>query len=219
MSASAVFVAARSGRKAGPGPDILPVRAAVSRRWTGGPMRFRTASAFAAGLVALAGCAAPESAGSAAVLAKADGWRASATPGDSFAVLEVAYDRATAEALWDENVGADLPARDGAPLEPGVYGDLTDVDLDEQVLALYSSGQSGSCPGWVEDVSTSGDGTVEVSTVQDLRGGDGCTDDYNPYRVVLALDREDVPSADALGTARLLIDDTPVLRARVVPYE
>lgn len=181
-------------------------------------MRIRTVPVLAAALVALAGCAAPESAGSVDVLAKADGWRAGTTPGDRFAVLEVAYDRAAAEALWDENVDADLPARDGNPLEPGVYGNLADVDLDEQVLALYSSGQSGSCPGWVGDVSTGADGTVEVSTVQDLRGGDGCTDDYNAYRVVLALDREDVPSADALGTARLLVDDTPVLRTRVAPY-
>jgi len=90
-------------------------------------------------------------------LAMVDGWRENlggsadgsvvgTAPADAFGVLEVAYDDSTVRALWDAVVPPGLPARSGDPHEPGLYGDLADVDLDEQAVVLWSSGESGSCP-------------------------------------------------------------------------
>lgn len=138
--------------------------------------------------------------------------------GDSpFAVLEFAYDEETARAMWEDNVADDLSAMEGKPLSPGVYGDLADVDLAEQVLGLYSSGQAGSCPEWVQDISTE-DGTVAISTVEDLQGGDGCTEDYNPYRVLIAIDQHDRPRQDELGSADVIIDEDANLSVTVGEY-
>ncbi len=126
--------------------------------------------------------------GSVPTLAKVEGWAASTEDG-VFGVLEIAYDRATAERLWAETVPEDLPERSGLPVAAGVYGDLADVDLDRSVVAVWSSGESGSCPGWIADV-TLRDGTVVVRRAQQ---GDECTADFNPYRLVLVLPRSDVP--------------------------
>lgn len=114
--------------------------------------------------------------GAVVTLAKVDGWRAdfAVAVDSSFGVLEVAYDADSARALWDENVADDLPVRTGEPREPGVYGDVGSVDFDEQVVALFSSGQSGSCPTWVQGVETAADGTVALTTARDVGA---CTDD------------------------------------------
>lgn len=173
----------------------------------------RTLPVLGAVLLLAAGCSSGSgSAGSDGTLAKIDGWREGMTHEDvGFAALELAYDSAAARALWDENVPDDLPRLEGDPLEAGVYGDLDDIDFAEQVVGLYSSGQSGSCPGWVDDIETGDDGTVALTRAQDLQGGDGCTDDYNAFRVVLAIDRADVPAQDALGSARGTVADGPVV--------
>ncbi|MHA3948765.1 hypothetical protein [Cellulomonas bogoriensis] len=123
------------------------------------------------------------------------------TPQEAFARLEVAYDEQAARQMWDGNVDPALPVREGNPLEPGVYGDLGDVDLQTQVLALYSAGQSGSCPQWPVSVTTS-DGVVQVEVTEDLQGGDGCTDDYNPYRALVVVDRDEVPPVDEIDDAQ-----------------
>jgi len=120
--------------------------------------------------------------------------------------------------MWDENVDDDRAASSGAPVEPGVYGDLDDVDLSRQVVGLYSSGQSGSCPGWLRSVRTDDEGTVVITTTQDLQGGDGCTDDYRAYRVLVAIDRADVPSADAVEAARVVVDGNERLSTLVGTY-
>src|SRR5699024_12182889 len=103
------------------------------------------------------------------------------------------------------------------PLEQGVYGDLADVDLDRQVVGLVSTGQSGSCPGWVDGVQRR-DGTVDVTLAEDLLGGDGCNDDYNAYRVVIAIDRADVPPRDALTGDPGRVDGREVLEVAVGEY-
>ena len=145
------------------------------------------------------------------VLAKADGWSPS-LEGERFSgyfgVLEIAYDRDAARAAWDATVPAALPERSGDPREAGRYGSLDDVDLDDQLLVVFSGGQSGGCPGWLRDVSVEG-GTVHLEEGRYVPGN-GCPDDYNAYRVVLAVDRDELPAADALPTEDVLFDGDPL---------
>lgn len=133
-------------------------------------------------------------------LAKASGWREGLPQGDPSALLEVAYDRETADRAWRANVPDDLDERDDdLPAEPGVYGALDEVDFDRQAVVVWSSGESGSCPGWLADLDTV-DNTVhvEVDATAQL-----CTDDYVPYRMVLAVDRDRLPQPDQLPHARI----------------
>lgn len=143
------------------------------------------------------------------VLAKAEGWSASLQTEDErfggyFAVLEIAYDGDAARAAWDAAVPADLVERSGEPREAGRYGSLDDVALDDQVLVVFSGGESGACPGWLGDVSVE-DGEVHLEERRHMPGN-GCTDDYNAYRLVLAVDRDKVPAADQLPTEDVLVD-------------
>jgi len=141
-------------------------------------------------------------------LAKVDGWREElTTPPEFLSKLEVAYDAETATRLWEENVPPTLAQRTGVPLEPGRYGDLSDVDFDNQVLALWSGGQSSGCPGWVDDVRVDGTGVVVVSEEQASRApaSDGsytCPSDWNSYRTVVVMDRAALPGADEITTAQ-----------------
>ncbi|GGI03397.1 hypothetical protein [Egicoccus halophilus] len=138
-------------------------------------------------------------------LAKVDGWR-DGLDGTAFAVLEVAADPETAARAWAENVPDDLtPVDDEPPVTPGRYGELDDVDLDRQVLVVWSSGESGSCPDYLADLSTV-DG--DVVTVERASAGAGaCTDDYNPYRLVLAVDRDRLPPVDELPASLVGVPD------------
>jgi len=137
---------------------------------------------------------------------------------DTFASLFVAYDSASAQRLWDDNVPAGLSRRDGDPVEDGLYGDLADVDFDEQVVGLWSAGESGSCPGWLANVRTREDGALILGRDEDTGGNDGCTDDYNPYRTVVALDRDAVPIADALASEGFTGEPPIQLRVFVAEY-
>lgn len=149
-------------------------------------------------------------------LAKASGWREALTEehGGAFAVLEVAYDREAAEAAWRDNVPDDLEPRDDElPAAPGVYGDLDRIDFDRQVVVVWSSGESGSCPGWLGSID-SADGTIHVE--RDATGEE-CMGDYNPYRLVLAVDRDRLPSADELPASRL--EGVPDGEVRTYPVD
>jgi hypothetical protein len=149
-------------------------------------------------LALLAGCGSGDDA-AVTTLAKVDGWRDGLDDASipAFAVLELAYDDADARALWDAAVPDGLPAASGDPVGVGIYGDLAEVDLTTHVVGLWSSGQSGSCPNWLDSVETR-DGEVALVAVEDLQGGDACTDDYNAYSQVVVLARNQVPPADAL---------------------
>ena len=158
--------------------------------------------------VVATGCGGPTADG-VTTLVKAHGWSPSLDTEDErfggyFAVLEIAYDEPTAAAAWEAVVPADLPAADGEPHQAGRYGGLEDVDFDEQVLAVYSSGQSGSCPGWLADVVVD-DGTIELTRREHVPGN-GCSDDYNPYRLVLAVDRDKLPPVGTPPTDDVLVD-------------
>lgn len=130
-------------------------------------------------------------------LAKAQDWRDDLDPNEvAFAVIEIAFDRETAERAWDDNVPDDLPEADPAEAGPGVYATLDDVDFDEQAVVVWSSGESGSCPGWLADIEANDDGTVRVERGEASAGA--CTEDFNPYRMVLAVDRDRLPDPEDL---------------------
>jgi len=131
------------------------------------------------------------------------------TPPNTFAVLEVAYDAQTAQQMWDQNVPADLQERSGDPRDPGRYGSLSDVDFAQQAVALWSSGESGSCPGWISDIAVDS-GYVVVTEVDDSGLGGACTSDYNPYRVLVAVDRADLPASESVATTKIRIADTNI---------
>jgi hypothetical protein len=132
-------------------------------------------------------------------LVKASGWR-DGLQTDAFAVIEIADDREAAQRAWRDNVPDDLEPRDDElPAEPGLYRDLDEVDFDRQAIVVWSSGESGSCPGWLADIDTR-DGVVHVERDATEQT---CTDDYNPYRMLFAVDRDRLPPADELPHARL----------------
>ncbi|MFW6194953.1 MAG: hypothetical protein ACOC5M_00335 [Chloroflexota bacterium] len=145
-------------------------------------------------------------------LMKAEGWRpeleeprlSGSRP--AFAVVEIAFDRETAERAWAENVEPSLPRRSGTPEEPGIYGDLEQVDLEKEAIIVWSSGESSSCPAWLADINVTDDARVTIQIEDDTGGWFGtdlfaaCTDDYNPYRMIVAVDRGSLPAPDDLPT-------------------
>jgi hypothetical protein len=167
----------------------------------------RCAAAAVLTVAAGTGCGGPTADG-VTTLAKADGWRSALASdevlGGYHALAEIAYDEATARTAWQDAVPDGAPERSGEPREPGVYGDLDDVDFAGQVVVVYSSGQSGACPGWLADISVE-DGTVQLAEGRHMPGN-GCSDDYNPYRLVLAVDRDRVPAEDDLPTEDVFVD-------------
>jgi hypothetical protein len=203
----------------------LPLGVQVAMAETSGAAGGRTGRA-ALGvvmlLVLLAACADTWSPGSSAVqpLAKADGWRDGLVDhfdgNEPFGLVEIAYDRATAERAWADNVPEALPERSARPEDPGRYGGLDDIDFASHALVVWSSGQSGSCPEWLADVRTRDDGGIEVRTRQ--RGG-ACTDDYNRYRMVLAVSLSRLPGVEALPTSDVVVDGhTSGWQSLAVPY-
>lgn len=115
-------------------------------------------------------------------------------------VLEIAFDPESARQAWDDNTSADLADQEGLPEEPGVYGDLGDVDFETHVVAVWSSGDSSTCPGYVSGIEVDDEGSVDIALEDAGDSSQPCTADYNPYRMVFALERERVPSADGLPT-------------------
>ena len=148
-------------------------------------------------------------------LAKVEGWRPGLEVGNLYAVFEVAYDRATAEQAWRDNVPAALQARnDELPAEPGRYATLDDVDFDRQVVVVWSTGESGSCPEWITDITTVQN---EVRVATDATA-EVCTSDYNPYRMLVAVDRDRVPAAGDVDRATLDLEVEPDTVVSAYPY-
>lgn len=115
-------------------------------------------------------------------------------------VLEIAFDPEAARQAWGDNTSADLADQEGLPEEPGIYGDLTDVDFETHVIAVWSSGESSTCPGWVSGVEVDDEGSVDIALEDAGDPSHPCPGDYNPYRMLFAIERERVPSADELPT-------------------
>jgi len=189
-----------------PGPRVVSMaHRALSRQ------------AFVSGLIALvismAACTeqpsgAPPTAAGLEPLARLDGWREGmAGPlerrpegGVPDPVVEIAYDADIAARAWAENVPADLPETSGrVPDTPGTYGSLADVDLDDQVLVVWSSGQSGDCAEWPVDLRATADGQLRAEVAAHPEQED-CTSEPFPYRLLLAVDADRVPLQDALPT-------------------
>ncbi|MBI4940561.1 MAG: hypothetical protein HY830_07440 [Actinobacteria bacterium] len=156
------------------------------------------------------------------VLGKADGWRpalaADTDAGSHYAVVEIAYDAASARRAWAENAPTG-PVRPGPPVEPGLYGRFEDVDLARQRVVVVSTGQSGTCPSWVSGVAVRPGGTVEL-TQGSLDPTATCTADHRPYRTVLAVDVERLPApGDLTPPPTVLVDGSEVgSRVPVVAY-
>ena len=131
-----------------------------------------------------------------------------------FGVLEIAFDQATAEQAWRENVPSDSVARDGEPFEPGRYGSLDDVDFATQAVVVWSSGESGWCPEWLSDVATERKRVRLTVTAN----GDSCTDAYNHYRMVLAVDRSKLPVRRNLPTIRVTVPGSQATGYAVTAY-
>jgi len=197
----------REGLQHQPGPARLPIVISVRR--------VGTTAATVVTLLVTTSCGVVPGLGPGGLqtLAKVDGWRAGFDPPpNTFAVLEVAYDVDTARRMWAENIPADLPERSGDPRDPGRYGELDDVDLDQQAVALWSGGESGSCPGWISSVALE-DGAVVVT--RDADEGRGCSDDYNPFRVLVVVDRSALPTPEALSGTEARTDN-PNIATQVV---
>lgn len=145
-------------------------------------------------------------------LAKVEGWR-QGPAGDPYGLLEIAFDQATAERAWQDNVPPGLPMVSGDPQLPGRYGDLSAVDFTRQALVVWSSGESSGCPAWLADIRTTGAGVIELQLgAPDQSESDAevimvCTSDYRPYRMVLAVDRDRLPQPG----------DLPLVEVRGVP--
>jgi hypothetical protein len=154
-----------------------------------------------------------EADGEVRTLATAAGWRDGLSQNeDASGWLEVADDAETGERAFTENVPGDLPAGDDDPWADALHAGLDTVDWDREVVVVWSSGRSGSCPSWVEDLRTV-DGAVAVEIASPVRGG--CDDDWNPYRTVLAVDRALLPSAEDLP---LPVEEGWSGGGRAVPY-
>ncbi len=91
-----------------------------------------------------------------------------------------------------------LPRQDGEPLQTGRYADFEgSSDLAPgEVLVLWYSGQSGSCPSYLHGLRVTAEGDVDVQ--QSDRGRRACTDDYNPYRQLVVVSEEAVPAPSEL---------------------
>ncbi|MEX0926927.1 MAG: hypothetical protein WD208_09475 [Dehalococcoidia bacterium] len=166
-------------------------------------------------LLGLVGCNLLGAGDSVLPLMKAEGWRDDLGPGPPpFAIVEIAFDRETAERAWVENTPEDLPRRTGAPEEPGIYGDLAQVDFDTQAAVVWSSGESSTCPGWLAGIDVTDQGTVEIQT-EDTAGFFGsCTDDFGFYRMVVVVERGRLPKPDELPTE----DVVGISSGRVTTY-
>lgn len=176
-------------------------------------------AAAVAVLLGAAGCGADADGATAVVLARADGWREGAyeAAGRPYVLIEIAADRARAEQAWNENVTATLPPADGDPGEPGVYGMLDDVDFERRAVVVYSSGTSGTCPAWVRGIETT-NGRVEITLGSSAERA--CTDDYRPYRLVLAVERDALPGLSELPVERIDVpsENLTGVEGRVVAY-
>jgi hypothetical protein len=180
-----------------------------------------------AAALAVSGCGQPDAASTpdaddgVVVLAKADGWRdgLQEAAGHPYILMEVATSPGSAEQAWSDNVPMTLTKGDGDPAHPGVYETLEAVDLDQQAVVVFSSGQSGTCPVWVRSVSTTG-GRVEVVLASTAGEGQACTDDFQPYRLVLAVDLHRLPSPDELPVDAIDVpsENLAGVEGRVVTY-
>jgi hypothetical protein len=67
------------------------------------------------------------------------------------------------------------------------------VDFDSEVLVVFDLSESGSCPfGPLKAVEADGE-TGELRPVLDVLGGAECTTDEHAHRIIVAIDRDDLP--------------------------
>jgi hypothetical protein len=134
-------------------------------------------------------------------LAKATGWRDALLGQQAYAIVEIAYDRETAEQAWAENAPPESVSSSSS-VGPGIFGEVDDVDFERQVLVVWSSGEGG-CPAWLANVTTR---TDENGTHVHLEVGIKeprfavCDASFRHYQMILAIERERLPAPEHLPT-------------------
>jgi hypothetical protein len=144
-------------------------------------------------------------------LVKLVGWTVDV---DRDSVIEIAYDRPTAERAWADDVGNDRRLGLGSPFTYGFLGRLEHVDFERQAVIVWSGGQS-SCPGWLRSIDVV-DGTVTIETGQRVLFG--CDDLFEPYRMLLAVDLTRLPAPHDLPTDDVMVDGSRRGTATTYPY-
>ncbi len=160
-------------------------------------------------------------------IAKTAGGPPSGVAASFSTVLVVPYELVDA-VLVDLGVGQ-LPRRDGEPLESGRYSDLYGSNdlAPGEVLAVWYSGQSGSCPSYLLGLRSTADGKADVergpapnptsTAITTSTPNAPCSADYNPYRQLVVLSEEAVPAISDLpvtlegedGASDLVVDVYP----------
>ena len=70
---------------------------------------------------------------------------------------------------------------------------LSDVDFDREVVVVFDLGESGSCPfGPLEAVKLDALSGA-LRPVVDVLGGEECTADEHQHRIIVAIERDDLP--------------------------
>ncbi len=150
------------------------------------------------------------------LLAKVEGWRSGMAGADQVSnLVEIAYDRASAEAAWRAHVPRGLAAGAEVPEAAGLYGTLDSIDFDRQALVVWYSGESSSCPAWLADIRMEPTGELVVEQRDTTTLSDEmtfCTMDYRQYRMLLAVDLDKLPAPDQVDTEITVMGDVPVVR-------
>jgi hypothetical protein len=110
-----------------------------------------------------------------------------------------------------------LPRVDGEPLQTGRYADFTGADdlAADEVLVLWYSGQSGTCPSYLHRLRITALGDVDVDVETDDADLRACSADYNPYRQLVVVPEDALPMSSDLpltleGEAGAIGDDLAV---------
>jgi hypothetical protein len=130
--------------------------------------------------------------------------------------LVIAYDAAAARKLWMSTRAGRGIRRAGPAREYGVYADLHSVDFARQAVLILESAASSSCPASLVDVRPLEAGAIDLVTTT-YRPDESCTADLHAFTEIAAVDRDLLPDATALDSARVLLDGTRISTVHVAP--
>ena len=123
-------------------------------------------------------------------------------------------DQPVAPIVHDPLPGSAVIVADRAELDRqwkrfGLGGTPPGIDFEKEVVMLVGFGESGSCPYEYEGVRIERD-IPALALALDHPGG-GCTSDYNPRTIGVALRREDLPT----GVVRVYTPDGGRIPVRI----
>jgi hypothetical protein len=138
-------------------------------------------------------------------LARIDGWALTSAISQPSSRVVVAYDAAAARKVWTTTHAARRARRTASAPEYGVYAGLDTVDFSRQVVLVLESAGSSSCPNSLLDVRPRPAGGVDLVT-STYRPEEFCTADLHAFTEIVAVDRDLLPPASALGSPTVLVD-------------